>query len=955
MVGKSKLIYIVGCAIIGVVALLIVMLSFVAGGVTTAGSQSIVISSASEQFTYDGTIHTSKLWNLEQGSLKEGHTAQVTVSGSRTDVGTSENYISATIVDENGADVTDNYTIEYLTGQLTVNPRIITISTSSAKKEYDGTPLTANEQSDHIITDGALLEGAEIEVVNNTSITDAGIVYNTFSRVFVKDAKGRDKSNNYEFICEAGTLEITARKISIEAQSEMHEYDGKPFSCNKLKGVTSESDLLEGHEITAWDIPAQATDVGVWENYIAAVTISDADGNDVTRNYELDLHSGQLTVTPRRIAVRSGTLTKKYTGETFTCETYDIPSSIKLAEGHNPEVIVTGEQTEVGSSPNYIAEVIITDADGRDVTANYEITQVLGKITVIADGQSPDGGGLDNSGNIGGGDANAPEQLALRVWSETDGKVYLKNKSFGSYNMRSWNEAQPYAHLLDGKYGADYLTGIALKNAGYTSNEIIIDVGNQYFLPYYMEMTESDYTLQSSDVFYKGDGKTPYSLYYYSYDYVTDGNVTSDLGEYSAYEMQYREYVNNNYLFYPQSTKNALSAILSQFDSSDSDIIEKVAKYVQTAAEYDLKYDTEKLDKSEDIVVTFLTDYKKGICRHYASSATLIYRMLGIPARYAIGYVGDTKAGEWSEITSKNAHAWVEVYIYGTGWAVVEVTGSNSGGGGNGGEGNGGDEQDKKEGPTISPVTEYYPYDGVTSYTHSTKLRGVSSLEKSGYTYKYTVSDAQRTEEGKTEIKITSFRLFDSNGNDVTDTVPFKLGTGYLCVYRWSIDIVTQSEQKEYDGKPFVPSAEPQITFDQTLNHIVEYTPKASITEVGVVENAYNITVTDENGEDVTAMYKINTHYGKLTVTHRKITVTADSAEKPFDGQPLTTSGFEITKGELVEGHEIVATVTGSQIKLGESANKITSVQILDENGNDVSSNYAVTMVNGLLQVTPPV
>ncbi|MDE6441720.1 MAG: transglutaminase-like domain-containing protein [Clostridia bacterium] len=950
MVGKSKLIYIVGCAIIGVVALLIVILSFVAGGLTIASAQTIVISSASEQFTYDGTAHTNDVWTMEQGSLKKGHTAQVTVSGSRTEVGTSENYVTAIIVDENGADVTDNYTIEYLTGQITVNPRTITISTSSAKKEYDGTPLTANEQSDHIITDGTLLDGEEITFINNTSITDAGIVYNTFSRVYVKDAKGRDKSNNYEFICEAGTLEITARKISIEAQSEMHEYDGKPFSCNKLKGVTSESNLLEGHEITAWDIPAQATDVGVWENYIAAVTISDTEDKDVTNNYELDFHSGQLMITPRRIAVRSGTTTQKYTGETFTCETYDIPSSIKLADGHNPEVIISGEQTEVGSSPNYIAEVIITDADGKDVTANYEITQVLGKITVIADGQSPDGGGLDNSGNIGGGDSNAPERLALRVWSEFSGKVYLKNKSFGVYNMRSWNEAQPYAHLLDGKYGADYLTGIALKNAGYTSNEIIVDVSNQYFLPYYMEKSQSDYAVQSSDVFYSGDGKTHYSLYYYSYDYVTDGELNSDLGEYSAYERQYREYVKNNYLSYPQSTKNALSAILSQFDTSDSDIIEKVAKYVQTAAEYDLKYDTEKLDKSDDIVVTFLTDYKKGICQHYASSATLIYRMLGIPARYAIGYVGDTQEGEWTDITNKDAHAWVEVYIDGMGWAVVEVTGADSNGGGGDG-----DEQDKKEGTTIRPVTEYYPYDGVTAYTHSTKLRGVTALERAGYTYKYTIANAQRIEEGKTEIKITSFRLFDPNGNDVTDTVPFKLGTGYLCVYRWSLDIVTQSEQKEYDGKPFVPTTQPEITLGQSLNHKVQYTPKASITEVGVVENSYDITVTDENGQDVTDMYKINTHYGKLTVTHRKITVTADSAEKPFDGAPLTTSGFEITKGELAEGHKISATVTGSQIKLGESANKITSVQIFDESGNDVSSNYAVTMVNGLLLVTPPV
>ena len=57
--------------------------------------------------------------------------------------------------------------------------------------------------------------------------------------------------------------------------------------------------------------------------------------------------------------------------------------------------------------------------------------------------------------------------------------------------------------------------------------------------------------------------------------------------------------------------------------------------------------------------MSFLESYREGICQHYATAATAMYRALGIPARYVVGYMGQTEAGEWTEITLKDAHAWV--------------------------------------------------------------------------------------------------------------------------------------------------------------------------------------------------------------------------------------------------------------------------------------------------------
>ena len=82
----------------------------------------------------------------------------------------------------------------------------------------------------------------------------------------------------------------------------------------------------------------------------------------------------------------------------------------------------------------------------------------------------------------------------------------------------------------------------------------------------------------------------------------------------------------------------------------------------------------------------FLFDNHLGYCQHYASAATLLYRMYGIPARYVTGYKAnrrvftETENGEWiASVTGTEAHAWTEIFMEGYGWIPVEVT-PNAGG-----------------------------------------------------------------------------------------------------------------------------------------------------------------------------------------------------------------------------------------------------------------------------------
>jgi hypothetical protein len=52
----------------------------------------------------------------------------------------------------------------------------------------------------------------------------------------------------------------------------------------------------------------------------------------------------------------------------------------------------------------------------------------------------------------------------------------------------------------------------------------------------------------------------------------------------------------------------------------------------------------------------------------------LMLRLLGIPARVAVGFTsGDWKDGVWT-VTDHNAHAWVEVWFKGWGWLAFDPT-----------------------------------------------------------------------------------------------------------------------------------------------------------------------------------------------------------------------------------------------------------------------------------------
>lgn len=199
------------------------------------------------------------------------------------------------------------------------------------------------------------------------------------------------------------------------------------------------------------------------------------------------------------------------------------------------------------------------------------------------------------------------------------------------------------------------------------------------YLPYYSE--------NSGQFLYQGQNR---EHTFYPLPAVSKVSLSAD-----AFYPQWREV--------PEENISTIAEFCREAGLKDTDeplqTVAKLAAYYQENIPYTLRPGATPY--GEDFINYFLTKNRKGYCAHFASAATLIFRYLGIPARYIEGYAvdpsdlsdegtilgekntsdyykGDNPIGQ-SAVVSVNvsdagAHAWVEIYIEGTGWQVVEVT-----------------------------------------------------------------------------------------------------------------------------------------------------------------------------------------------------------------------------------------------------------------------------------------
>ncbi len=116
--------------------------------------------------------------------------------------------------------------------------------------------------------------------------------------------------------------------------------------------------------------------------------------------------------------------------------------------------------------------------------------------------------------------------------------------------------------------------------------------------------------------------------------------------------------------------KELAHSITDEYDSEYEKAQALVDYFVKEGYVYDNDYEPD--DESIDY---FLFDSKTGNCTSYATSMTLMARLVGLPARYVEGFSAYERDDNGRYvIRDSHAHAFVEVYIAGAGWVTFDPT-----------------------------------------------------------------------------------------------------------------------------------------------------------------------------------------------------------------------------------------------------------------------------------------
>ena len=260
---------------------------------------------------YDGTALTV---GGRVNNLVDGETVTLKITGSQTEVGSSNNTYSLTW---DGSAKEKNYTHGTDSiGLLTVTPKSIIPSdtngivvTKPADSKYDGKVHENKPTVKDNKTDKSLVEGTDYTLAYKGDTTNVGTVTVTITGI-----------GNYTGSHDV-TYQITRRTVKLTSESDSKTYDGTPLVKHDV--TVSEDGFADGEGAT-YSYTGTQTDAGSSEN---TFTYALKEGM-LASNYAITTANGTLTVeavkTEVKVEITGHTDTVTYDGQVHSVSGYDV-------------------------------------------------------------------------------------------------------------------------------------------------------------------------------------------------------------------------------------------------------------------------------------------------------------------------------------------------------------------------------------------------------------------------------------------------------------------------------------------------------------------------------------------------------------------------------------------------------------------------------------------------------
>ena len=842
----------------------------------------ITLEAKVETRTYNGQVQTLEGFKntTVNGYTVSGLTAKT--SGKDAQVYSNTVIEGTEKVVKDGVDVTDKVVVKTVSGQLTINPRQVTLTSEKASKPYDGIALT----KPHVTVTGDGFFTGEVSDIHATgSVTNVseGEVTNTIT--FTEGANY--KASNYSITKNEGKLSITANDtevtVTIIGNTDTKTYDGNKHSVEDYTVSISKPKLYQENDIKFTGVAkAEGTDAATYPMGLKAEDFTNNNANFTNVNFFVE--DGKLVINKRQVTLTSETASKEYDGTPLTKPDVTVGDD-GFVDGEVSDIHATGSVTNV--SEGDVTNTITFTKGDKFKDKNYAIKKHEGKLSITANDTEVT---VTIKGNTATAtyDGNSHSVEGYTVENISKPTLYQEN------NIKFTGNAKAEG-IAAGEYPMN-LTSAQFSNANTNFANVKFTVTDGYLTINPKSINPEDEktgikVTKPNDTMYNGEEQKNKPT-------VTDSKTGKTLTEGKDYTLSYSKDVTN-----AGKVEVTITGIGNYEGTANTSYQITKRNVTLTSGTASKVYDKTPLAKNE---VTVSGD---GFVKQEGAT----YNVTG----------SQTEVG-----SSKNTFTYeLKSNTIASNYNIKKVEGDlivTS--------------QDGEVVVTITGHAKTVDYDGnektVTGYDVS--ITEGSKYTTSDFTFKGN-AEAKGTAAGTYQMNLSSTQFSNTNTNFTK--VTFVVNDGYLTITPKSIVPdgpntpedkktgieVTKPADSKYNGekhenKPTVTDTKTKATLEENKDYTLSYSDD--------VVNVGTVTVTIKG---------IGNYTGEFTktyeITPREYTVTTDGAEKVYDGNPLTAGG---TVNNLVDGETVNLTMTGSQTNVGTSNNTYE----LNWTGTAKASNY---------------
>ncbi|MCQ2546296.1 MAG: InlB B-repeat-containing protein, partial [Clostridia bacterium] len=942
--------------------------------------KALTIKSKDAEKEYDGTALT-KHELTDTPAFAPGDSATFNYTGSQLEIGNSQNTFTCQLA--NGVNP-DNYAIslEYGTLKVTKVQKPIVITAASQEKMYDGEPLT---NGGFTYTQGVLRSGDVLSAEVKGEITDAGSTSNVVTSY--KVMRGNlDVTKCYTFgDSVTGTLKVSKRNVTLTSATASKDYDGSALTDDTVTvtgdGFVKGQGLFAKDEGATYAVTGSQTIAGTSKNTFSYAL----NENTKAGNYNITKVEGSLTVNPigTPITVTARSDSKIYDGTALTNGRFSFTKGV-LLEGDELTAVVTGSQTDAGSSDNVVESYRVmrgkTDVTGcysftDSVKGTLEVTKRSVTLTSGSDSKTYDGTALTKNEVTVSGDGFAEGEGYTADVTGSQTEVGSSANAF-EYALNEGTSADNYEITkAEGTLAVSELGGVVVQIR--ENSDIKVYNGQEQKVEGYTVESISDPKYKEKDFSFTGEAGHK----------VAKG---TDKGEYDM-GLVPEDFTNNNKNFKDvefqiidgQLTITQVEAVLQikagsaykMYDGTELTCSDWTCTNKSALASGDeLKVTTEGTITNFGDTVNTVKSYK---VMRGTTDVTANYRF----AESVDGALAITKrnvtltSADDSWKYDGNAHFNNEVAAGGDGFvgeegatysnfpSITEVgTVANSFDYTLKGNTNAANYSISKTAGTL----EIKPAENVTVHITGnvdTVTYNGSEQEVTGYSWTSTsrlvteddftfngTAVARGTDAGTYDMNLTA-EMFSSSTNKFKSITFQIVRDGKLTItpVETAITIKAKSGSKMYDGSALTAGYE--YNESALVNgDVLTAEVSGSQTNVGKSDNVVTSYVVKRGEKDVTANYRFNTSVkGELEVTKRSVSLTSATDSKTYDGTALKNHKVTVGGDGFAEGEGFTKHVTGSITEVGSTANAFT----YSLNNGTLEENYIITKAEGTLTVTP--